>query len=57
LTRLEAAQTRQVYDLLFSNCEQFARFVIEGESYSTQARKVMLIAGLMVGGYFAFKYA
>ena len=47
LARLQRAQTKPGYDPLLANCEQFARFVVEGESYSTQVRAGMLIAGIV----------
>ena len=48
LERLRAAETKHGYDLLFANCEQFGRYVIEGRSHSTQVS-----GGLFIGGIIA----
>jgi len=38
IARLKAAIKNSDYDLFFNNCEQFARYIAEGEHYSTQLR-------------------
>ena len=45
--RLQKAETKHGYDLFFANCEQFARYVIEGKSYSTQVRSGLFIGGIL----------
>jgi hypothetical protein len=48
--RIKEAFTNPQYDLFANNCEQVARYIIEGTKYSTQLRNV----GLVVGGVALF---
>lgn len=45
----------QNYDLVFNNCEHFARWCKTGEKESRQVRSVFLMAGALVAGLFASK--
>ncbi|MGE8721936.1 hypothetical protein ACO2KH_11420 [Leptospira terpstrae] len=45
--RLNSAFLNPGYDLFGNNCEQFARFVVEGKSYSGQLQTAGVIAGLV----------
>lgn len=53
--RLNKAFLNPEYDLFENNCEHFARYVVEGEKYSTQLQSAVLVAGLAVLTYFIFK--
>lgn len=46
LERLRVALQSPSYNLLTNNCEQFARFVTEGEKYSTQVRMGVFLLGI-----------
>ena len=51
LARLDKARAGQVpFDIIGSNCEHFARYVVLGESKSKQVEGVGVIAGLLVVG-------
>lgn len=45
IMRLKTALKNPNYDLLFSNCEHFSRFVMEGTAQSAQVQTVATIAG------------
>jgi hypothetical protein len=49
--RFERARMNPIYHELRNNCEQFARFVIEGESYSVQLQKVAFGALAVAVGF------
>lgn len=53
--RLNKASKNPHYNLFGNNCEHFARFIVEGEKYSTQLRVAAVIAGLGVLIYFAMR--
>ncbi len=46
IVRIKMALRNPTYYLLSSNCEHFARFVMEGEEYSTQVQTVEVLGGL-----------
>lgn len=46
--RIKVAFKDPNYDLFCNNCEQFARFIVQGEKYSTQLRWVGGIALILV---------
>jgi len=41
LFRLQSAQYDSTFDLIFKNCEHFARFVVEGIEQSTQIQNIV----------------
>ena len=45
--RLAIEMAKPGYDPAVQNCEQFARFVVEGKGYSTQVREFVVVAGLL----------
>lgn len=46
-TRLNLSSQNPRYDLFGNNCEHFARFVVEGKSYSGQLQTAGVIAGVI----------
>ncbi len=48
IERIKVALKTPDYDLFSNNCEQFARFITEGEKYSTQLRWAGGIALILV---------
>lgn len=48
IERLQSVVANAPYDVLVDNCEQFARYIVEGAAYSTQARAAGLLAGVAV---------
>jgi len=55
LERVAIAFRDPNYDLLANNCEQFARFISEGEKSSTQLRGFFLAGTLVVVGLWFFR--
>lgn len=47
IARVSIALQNQEYDFFSNNCEQFARFIVEGNKYSTQLQAVSIVATLV----------
>lgn len=47
IARVDIALQNQEYDFFSNNCEQFARFVVGGNKYSTQLRAAGIVAALI----------
>lgn len=55
ITRLNFAILNPNYDLFSNNCEQFARYIVEGKKQSTQLQNAVALVGLGVATYFVLK--